>query len=222
MLVTDDEDTFRRCVTVGAHPSRQWAELPRELAETYHVGEFCENYRMHPLAGALLEAGLPRLDEYNAMRRKNALALYERIADIPGIEPGYVSPDVEHVFHIVPFSYRAEQIEGTPRETWLQIAQAKGAPVGTYVGTPLHLRARVQKHEYYGKGCPWECPFGERRAEPAQGSCPVAEKHCAETELTMYGACFYRECDEALDQIAQAMREASELAPQYARATSTE
>jgi hypothetical protein len=33
----------------------------------------------------------------------------------------------------------------------------------------------------------------------------------------MYGACFWKECDEVLDQIAQAMREASELAPKYAR-----
>jgi hypothetical protein len=152
------------------------------------------------------------------MRRRNALALYDRIADVPGVEPGYVSPDVEHVFHMVPFSYRADRLEGAPRKLWLEIARAKGAPVGTYVGTPLHLRRRVREHAYYGRGCPWECPLGDRPArEPAEGHCPVAERHCAERELTMYGACLWRECDEALDQIARAFREASELAPRYAK-----
>jgi len=218
-LVTDDDDLFHKCVTVGAHPMRQKAELPPELTEKYHVGEFCVNYRMQALAGAILEAELPKLDEYNAMRRKNAMALYERIKDIPGIEPGYVAPEVEHVFHIIPFFYRAEQLGGVPRDLWMKIARAKGAPIGSYVSTPLHLRSRVQNHQYYGKGCPWECPFGERKKEePGVGHCPNAEKHCAETELTMYGACYWRECDEGLDQIAQAFREASELAPKYAAA----
>jgi dTDP-4-amino-4,6-dideoxygalactose transaminase len=218
IVTTNDLDLFRKCVTTGAHPIRQLGELPREMIARYHVGEFCVNYRMHPLGAAVLEAALPKLDEYNAVRRRNALALFERIRGVPGIEPGYVSPDVEHVFHMIPFSYRADQLEGAPRALWMRIAQAKGAPIGSYIGVPLHLRARVQKHAYYGKGCPWECPFGERAArEPAEGHCPVAEQHCAESELTMYGACFWKECDEVLDQIAQAMREASELAPKYAR-----
>jgi len=218
MVLTNDEELFRRCVTVGAHPNRQRAELPPELAEKYHIGEFCVNYRMHPLAAAVLEAALPKLDKFNAMRRRNALSLYERIAGVRGLEPAGISRDVEHVFHIIPFFYRSEQLDGAPRELWLRIARALGAPVGTYVGTPLHLRRRVQEHDYYGRGCPWDCPLGERRGlpEPAAGSCPVAERHCAETELTMYGACFWKECDEALDQIALAFRRASELAPRYA------
>lgn len=218
-VVTNDLDLFRKCVTRGAHPIRQYAELPAELAARYHVGEFCVNYRMHPLAAAVLEAGLPRLDEYNAVRRRNALALFDRLEGVPGIEPGYVSPEVEHVFHLIPFHYRAEQLGGAPRSLWMRIAQAKGVPVFSYVGTPLHLRARVQGHSYYGKGCPWECQFAERPArEPVEGHCPVAEKHCAESELTLYGACFWKDCDEVLDQIAQAFRETSELAPRYARA----
>jgi dTDP-4-amino-4,6-dideoxygalactose transaminase len=215
-LVTNDVDLFRRCVTVGAHPIRQQAELPPELAAQYHVGEFCVNYRMHPLAAAVLEGGLPKLDAYNAMRRRNALALYERIKGVPGIEPTGIGKDVEHVFHMIPFFYRSEQLDGAPKKLWLEIARAKGAPIGSYVSTPLHLRRRVQEHAYYGKGCPWECPLGTRgKREPAQGHCPVAEKHCAESELTMYGACFWKACDETLDQIAQAIREASELAPRY-------
>ena len=129
----------------------------------------------------------------------------------------YVSPDVEHVYHMLSFSYRPDELDGALRGVWMDIARAKGAPVSSYIGTPLHLRRRVQEHAYYGKGCPWECPLGERaKREPAEGHCPVAELHCAESEITMYGACLWTECDEALDQIAQAFREASELAPQYA------
>ncbi|MBN2449065.1 MAG: DegT/DnrJ/EryC1/StrS family aminotransferase [Lentisphaeria bacterium] len=217
-LVTNDVELFRRCVTVGAHPARQKQELPPELAETHHVGEFCVNYRMQPLAGAILEAGLPRLDERNAVRRRNAMKLYDMLSDVPGIRPAAIAPDVEHVFHHIPFDYRKEEVDGAPRTLWMQIARAKGAPVTAYVGTPLHLRARVQRHEYYGRGCPWECPFALPRTEPGVGHCPNAEYRCAETELSVYGACFWTECDEALAQLAQAFREASELAPRYAAA----
>jgi hypothetical protein len=37
-----------------------------------------------------------------------------------------------------------------------------------------------------------------------QGDCPVAEKVCSETELTIYTGGLVGECDPLLDQIAEA------------------
>jgi dTDP-4-amino-4,6-dideoxygalactose transaminase len=209
MLLTDSQRLFRDCVLVGAHPLRQKVEVPDDDERAAFIGEFCENYRMHPLAAAIVEAGLPKLDGWNALRRRNALALYERIEDIPGIEAPYVSPDVEHVFHMLPFVYRADQLGGFPRGDWLRSVREKGVPMETYVGKPLHLRARHRQAMYYGKGCPWHCPHAARRIEYAEGDCPVAERHCAQTEVTMGGGWLYAATEKLLDQIAEALRQAS-------------
>jgi len=216
MVLTDDDRLFRDCVLVGAHPARQKIDVPGDDERSRLIGDFCENYRMHPLGAALIESNISKLDERNALRRKSAMALYERIEDVPGIEPAYVSPDVEHVFHIMPFMYRAEQLDGLPRSVYLKVAQAKGVPIGTYVGTPLHLRARHLEALYYGKGCPWHCPHAARKIEYHVGDCPVAERHCAETELTMGGGWLYAATDKLLDQLAEAFRQTAAEAHEYA------
>jgi dTDP-4-amino-4,6-dideoxygalactose transaminase len=209
MVVTDNETLFRRCVLVGGHPLRQKAEVPDDDELAPYIGEYCENYRMHPLAAAVLEANLPRLDDLNEARRRSAAALCERLADVPGIEPPQVSSDIHHVYHMIPFFYRKEQTDDLPKETYLSIASAKGVPIGNYVETPLHLRKRQREAMYYGRGCPWLCPHAERTVSFSEGDCPVAEQHCAETELTMGGGFLYAASEKLLDQIAEALRQAA-------------
>lgn len=217
MILANDKEVFTQCVLMGAHPVRQKADVPADDPNARFIGEFCENFRMHPLGAAILESYLPRLDERNGMRRKNAMALYDRIKDVPGIEPPTISPDVEHVFHMVPFMYRADQLGGTPRDVFLKVALAKGAPLFCYIGTPLHLRARFLEQHYYKRGCPWKCPFAEREVIQGEGDCPAAEKHCREHELMMGAGFLYVECDKLLDQIAEAIRQAAEEAPAFAK-----
>ena len=223
MVLADDEKVFRQCVLMGAHPQRQKTDVPADDENARFIGEFCENFRMHPLAAAILEANLPKLDERNSMRRKNAMALYERIKDVPGVEAPVISPDVEHVFHMVPFMYRSEALpdargKGTPREVFMKVAQAKGVPLFCYIGTPLHLRGRFLEQRYYDRGCPWKCPFADREVRQKKGDCPVAERHCRETELMMGAGFLYVECEKLLDQIAEALRQTAEEAPAFAAA----
>ena len=202
-FVTDNEDLYQHALILAMHPRRQEAQVDAEGYRRY-IDSSAYNFRMHPLGAALAKERLGSIDERNAMREKNCSYLNSKLTDIPGIEPTFVGKNRTHTYHMVGLSYKKDELGGLPRHNFLQAMKAEGISIGGYVHTPIHLRPRFQDHYYYGKGCPWSCPFADRMVTYKEGDCPVAEKVCRETELTIYTGGFAVDYRALIDQIIEA------------------
>jgi dTDP-4-amino-4,6-dideoxygalactose transaminase len=205
VLVFDDESLFGEVVSWASHPMRQFQELSDSPLSTY-VDSIAPNFRMHPVSAAIAKIQLRRLDTWMAQRRENFHYLSSRLADIPGIEPPYVSGDCEHGVHMVALTYKADELNRTPLEKFRNVLALEGVENASYVGTPIHLRPRLQERKFWGKGCPWDCGHASRLVEYKQGDCPVAEQRCSGEELTLPSVGFHVPCRDYLDQIADAFK----------------
>jgi dTDP-4-amino-4,6-dideoxygalactose transaminase len=212
LLVTDDERLFELANLMGQHPARHGQVVKDENLRKY-IDSLIYTYRIHPLAAVIANVQLRYLDQWNAERRRNADYLSRGLAEIPGIEPPYVAPGCEHVYHIYSPTFVASEVEGISRPRWVEAVAAEGVPISTgYVKVPVYLRPRHQEHAYfYGKGCPWNCHLARRVAEYHRGDCPVTERRCAEQELTIGGSVAWLGDQTALlDQYLDAFRKVSE------------
>lgn len=211
-LVTADRDLYLRAAICGLHPGRHSKIVAGTQYERY-VDSLIYTYRPHPIACAIADSQLSRLDQMNAWRRANADHFSEGLADIPGVEPVYVRPGCEHVYHMYCATYVADELGGLSRDKFAEALRAEGMPAHVYVGTPIHLRPRHQEHEFFfGKGCPWECPLGSRDYQYSRGDCPVAEER-AEVDLILgaFGA-MVEDHKPLVDQYITAVRKVAEHA----------
>jgi hypothetical protein len=106
--------------------------------------------------------------------------------------------------HMIPVRYRAGDLHGLPREVYREAVRAEGVNLGSYVRVPIHLRPRLQERYFYGRGCPWTCRPGHPEIVYRPGDCPVAERFCAEEELTLYSTPLCDADDALIDQLAAA------------------
>ncbi len=201
VLLTNDSRGYELANAFGQHPARQGSQVhDPELRRL--MDSLIYTYRIHPLAAVIAQEQLPHLDTWNAERRANHERLWDGLASIPGVDPVTVAPDCEHVYHMGSPSFAPDDVEGVSRATYVKALAAEGVPIGMgYVGTPIHLRPRMQEKNYFfGKGYPWTC--AQRDVTYAAGDCPVAEARCANTELTLGGGPSWRGDQSALvDQI---------------------
>lgn len=212
LLVTDDERLFELANLMGQHPARH-AEVIKDENLRKYIDSLIYTYRIHPLAAVIANVQLRHLDEWNAQRRRNAERLSRGLERIPGIEPPYVAPSCEHVYHIYSPTFVPAEVEGVSRRRYVEAVAAEGVPIGMgYVHTPIYLRARHQEHAYfYGKGCPWSCHFARRVVEYHRGDCPVTERRCDEQELTIGGSVAWLGDQTAMmDQYLDAFRKVTE------------
>jgi len=211
ILVFDDESLFDGVVSWASHPMRQLQELQDRPLSKY-IDSIAPNFRMHPLSAAIANVQLGHLDERLAHRIANMEYLSERLADIPGIKPTYVAPDCGHAVHMIPLTYKADELNGTPLEKFRNALALEGLETTSYVGTPIHLRPRFKEHRFWGKGCPWDCGHASRLVEYKEGDCPEAEKRCGGEELILQSVGFHVPCREYLDQIAEAFKKVASRA----------
>jgi len=190
VLLTDDDRLYRRANLMGQHPARHYDIVKDDPELSPYIDSLIYTYRIHPVSCLIAGVQLRYLDEWNSQRRANADFLSKGLRGIPGIEPPYVAPDCDHVYHIYSPTFVPAAVEGISRETYVKAVQAEGVPLGLgYVRKPIHLRRMLQERNYfYGKGCPWTCGHAGRRIEYREGDCPVAEHRCAHTELTLGGS----------------------------------
>jgi len=211
-LLTSDERLYELAGLMGQHPARHTPYVKDEALKK-HIDSLIYTYRIHPVAAVLATVGLKHLDELNAQRRANAEYFSRGLAEIPGVEPPYVAPDCEHVYHIYSPTFVPEQVEGVGRHRFVEALSAEGVPINPgYVQTPIYLRPRHQEHAYYyGKGCPWSCHFAKRVVEYHRGDCPVAERRCDEHEMSMQGSvAWIGDQTELMDQYLDAFRKVVE------------
>jgi len=208
-VVLDDDALYQEAILFGTHPGRHW-ELKDDCYKRYS-DSLGWNYRMHGLAAAFAKSQLARIQEREQIRWQNTQMFLDGLRDLPGVEIPYIRPDTQPQFHMIPLTYRSEELKDLPRDKFIEALAAEGVTgIGHYVGIPIHLRNTMQDHHFYGKGCPWECPLADRRIEYHKGDCPVAEERCEKTELDFSASRLGRECSKWLKQVIDAFHKVIE------------
>jgi dTDP-4-amino-4,6-dideoxygalactose transaminase len=208
-ILTDSDEYYQRGLIYSMHPARAEEEA-RNCDWAPYIDSTAFNYRMNSLAAAMAKSQLGHLDERNGWRATNCEHLYERLRDVPGIEPVWTPSDRHNVYHLMTFRYRPQELGGLPRERYVESLRAEGVSLGQYVRTPIHLRKRFQDRFFYPKGCPWTCGHAQRDVHYAEGDCPTAERFCAEEELTIGAGHLAADHRDLMDQTADAFVKVAE------------
>ncbi|HET6507835.1 MAG TPA: DegT/DnrJ/EryC1/StrS family aminotransferase [Baekduia sp.] len=147
-MVTRRDDVYWKTVISCQHAGN--AEVPGRAAEAGFpsdlnpfVDSLIYSYRINVLSAILLTEQLAKLDEENANRTRNRDALVGMLADVPSISAPVYPDDDEPVYHIVSLNFEPEHA-GISKATYLKALAAEGAPVFSYVETPLHRLERLR------------------------------------------------------------------------------
>ena len=165
IILTNDDALAERCWSLhncGRRPDRPWYEHYR-LAGNSRLSEF---------QGALLNAQWERFPSQADTRENNGLALAERLAPIPGIDPQTRTADcTRHGYHL--FSIRFNPDEwGVLRAAFLEALSAECIPHFPGYPIPLYRQVLFEEREF-------ESYTGARsKTEYGQVHCPACEKIC--------------------------------------------
>ncbi|MCZ7648901.1 MAG: DegT/DnrJ/EryC1/StrS family aminotransferase [Planctomycetota bacterium] len=217
MLVTRDRGLYERALLTGMHPNRTTHEIEDPERRRW-IDSLIYTYRVNVMSAALALAQFDRLEELNAWRRANARALVERLRGVPGIRALRLPERLDPAWHSVHFVFVPEEVPGVTRSQYVQALSAEGVPIFTGYDSAIHLRPAFQeKRTHFGRGFPWSAhPRGGEIVYRA-GDCPVAERRCGETGLTMLGGWSCRDIAPLLDQIGVAFRKVAAQLDQVAR-----
>ena len=138
MITTDDKEVAERARMIRSHGSKQ-----RYLHEM--VGY---NLRMTDISAAIGLVQLGKLDNFTAMRQKNAKVLSDALGDVDGITVPVVQDGCSHVFH--QYTIRAEK-----RDELAAMLNSSDIGTGTYYPIPIHKQP-VYKDLGYNDNLP-EC-----------------------------------------------------------------
>jgi len=130
MVVTGDEEVTQRTKIFRDHGQMKKYE---HLVEGY-------NSRLDEIQATILRVKLRRLDEWNKLRRKNALIYNELLKDVDEVVTPSEAEHARHVYHLY--------VIRTPRRHELQEwLKSKGIGTGLHYPIPLHLQ---RAYEYLG------------------------------------------------------------------------
>jgi perosamine synthetase len=164
LFVTSDE-TYRARANMVRMVGEVLPPSDRTMAFQHLVAW---NYRAQEMPCAFARTQLRRLDQYNAIARANAELLTARLAKVAGVEPPYVPPDCESIYHKYRVRLRADDLDlplgGVPFRDLVQAALvAEGVDVYTWLQAPLPAHPIFQRREGYGQGYPWSVAHGGYR-----------------------------------------------------------
>jgi len=152
----------------------------------YNFSTLGWNARMTELQGAILSVQLSRLAEQTHLRQKNAACLNESLKEIPGLEalPPAEDPS-SHAYHLYIIRYGEEDLDGLPRQIFVDALQAEGIPVSVGYPFPLYKNPMFLNKDFWAQGCPLSCGHYPVDVDfrSYEEKCPVAEKVCAQEAL---------------------------------------
>ena len=183
-VTTDDDGLARRVRQFRNHGI---ALDHRERAEqgtwVYEVEELGYNYRLTDMQCALALSQLRKLAEWVARRRAIAQRYDDAFADLPGVRPLAVRPDVGHAYHLYVIQLDSGQLQ-LDRAGIFAALRAEGIGVNVHY-LPVHLHA-----------------FYRTRYGTAPGMCPVAE---AAYQRILSLPIFPKMSDEDVEAVVQAV-----------------
>ncbi len=157
-VVTTDDESIARAMRVFRNHGITTDHRARAEAGSwsYEMVELGYNYRLSDIQCALAESQLARLPAFVARRREIAARYDEAFAEVPGIDPVIVRPDVVHAYHLYPVLLDLDVL-GVPRGEIFSALRNEGIGVNVHY-IPVHLH-----------------PFYRERFGTKSGDCPVAE-----------------------------------------------
>jgi len=164
-------------VTLGA---------PRE-SEKYPLATLGYNYRCSVVAAALAREQLKRLDELNAVRRRNCERLSAQLCNIPGVIPPAVPEDRTHAYHMyrVRFDPRALGLDVNPAEFRAKVVAAlaaEGVLCRSWMNWTLPELPIFARPEEFERSYPWRRTWGPDRVYCA-ADYPEARRMVEETAV---------------------------------------
>jgi len=186
MLTTEDPGLAARARSFRNHGiTRDHRQRAEAGTWQYEMTELGHNYRISDLQCALGLSQLDRLDAWLDRRRALAARYDAALADLDGIRPLAVRPEIDHAYHLYVVRIDRRRL-GLGREAVFTALRRQGLGVNVHY-RPAHLH-----------------PFYRERFGTHLGLCPAAEVAAAEIlSLPLFPAM----ADEDVDRVIAALQE---------------
>ena len=181
LLISDDEYSIKKATLIRMFGDE--VDDERKI-RVYNASILGYMYRNQELPAAFARSQLKRLDQYNAVRVKNAEFLTAALGKIPGIIPPYVPSNRTHVyfFYIIRLDPKAAGIDATPRKFREAVEKAifkEGIPIGQWQTMPVPAQDLFQTRYGYAKsGFPWSYSPELQKITYNPDDYPEAQKLC--------------------------------------------
>ncbi|MHA1756210.1 MAG: DegT/DnrJ/EryC1/StrS family aminotransferase [Promethearchaeota archaeon] len=161
MITTNDDELARQCRLIRHHGEPSW----------YIYNRLGWNYRMTEIQGAIGRAQLRKLDTFIKKRNENAKYLSAAVENIDGIEPPFIPDYCEPAFNYWIGRFDPEKLKMNKNEFIQNFPKSK-----VLYPKPLYENELFLKKNAYPKGCPWSCPFYNKKVDYANLKLPVVEQ----------------------------------------------
>jgi len=176
MVICRTRELLERAMLVGHHPRRMAEELTIESYRLLKETGLGWNHRVHPIAAAIARIQLKRIDDYLNARRQNADYLNRGLESIPGIKGTYTPEGCTLAYYGQLLFFCPDDFGGrVDVESYCSALQAEGIDLDTMKKSYLtHFLPIFTNKDFYGKGCPWSCPYYKGKVEYREENCPEA------------------------------------------------
>jgi dTDP-4-amino-4,6-dideoxygalactose transaminase len=211
VILTNDDDLAEKARMIRNH-----GEIVIEGKTRDHIVNIVgNNYRMTELTAAVAIEQFKKLDKFNSKKKQLVDYLTNGLSGIEGITLPYVSPDVEHVFHVYAITYDEKKM-GVGKKTFSKALGAEGIVISdTFYIHPLYMNPLYQFKTAYGsKGCPFTCSFYKGEANYEKGSCKTAEEFCGSKGLWIENIrpnCSIEDIQDIIEGFGKVTRNADKL-----------
>ncbi len=167
ILTTNCREYYERACALGHY--ERLGNLPDDSEyKKFRITGFGFKHRIHPVAAAIADAGLDRLDELNALRKENG-EYFDKLLEKTGyIKPLKVVDGGERVYAYHHVEYLPEKLKGLSMHTLLEALTAEGVCCGGCSYGQLHKSPFFTGEGPFGHGCPFSCPHHEGEYAPAE------------------------------------------------------
>lgn len=147
MLVTNSSAIWEKAWSYKDHgKNRQVVCQPKSSSVFQWVHDSIgTNARLTEMQAAIGRVALAKLDEWTAIRRRNAALLHQRLARIPALRLTVPPPWIEHAYYRYYVFLRPEQLRpGWSRDRIVEAIQAEGIPCGSGICPEIYLEKAFQ------------------------------------------------------------------------------
>jgi len=206
MVLTNDREMYERASLVGHHPARLDQCLQMEKYRRYLDTGLGWNYRIHMLAAAIGVVQMKHFDEVMELRRRNADHINRALETVPGIGGTYVAPGCVHTYYGQMLTFDSEELCGLSLDALTGALRAEGIPGVFALGPAVDGCGIFRDREFYGKGCPWTCPYAGRERTYDDLDLPNARSVRASSFMIGCPGGFVTEDSGTIDEIVHAFR----------------
>ena len=160
IAVTNNPDYHDRILALGHYGRLEKGFLTETYRALAYTG-FGWKYRAHPLAIAIANVQLKKLDRTIQARRANLEYLTRALqeAEMDGIAPMYTAPDCTRGgWYGYRAQYYAERFGGLSKDRFIAALRAEGVDAETERYRLLHPEPLFNGFNLYGQDCPYNCP----------------------------------------------------------------